>query len=105
MDGLFSNLHCELRLSNRREGTNFAPPINGNIGPRLGFAYQMFPNTAVSGGAGILFDTITARSQWVQNNIQAPTWPWTTEISNQQVNFSQNGVWEGGAGNSTHITR
>lgn len=81
------------------------PPIKDNIGPRLGFAYQLFPNTVVNGGVGILYDTITARSQWVQNNIEAPTWPWTTGISNQQVNFSQGGVWEGGAGNPlTQIT-
>jgi Carboxypeptidase regulatory-like domain len=80
-------------------------PIKDNIGPRLGFAYQTAPKTVVNGGVGILYDTITARSQWVQNNIEGPTWPWTTGISSQQVNFSQNGVWAGGAGNPlTQIT-
>lgn len=79
--------------------------INDNIGPRLGFAYQAHDKTVVNGGVGILYDTITARSQWVQNNIEGPTWPWTTGISAQQVNFSQNGVWQGGAGNPlTQIT-
>jgi len=75
------------------------PPINDNIGPRLGFAYQLAKNTVVNGGAGIFYDTITGRSQWVQNDIEGPTWPWTTGISSQQVNFSQGGVWEGGPGN------
>jgi len=75
------------------------PPISDNFGPRLGFAWQVSKNTVVNGGAGILYDTITARSQWVQNNIEGPTWPWTTGISSQQVNFSQKGVWEGGPGN------
>lgn len=75
------------------------PPIKDNFGPRFGFAYQTTPRTVVNGGVGILYDTITARSQWVQNNIEGPTWPWTTGISNQQVNFSQGGVWQGGAGN------
>ena len=75
------------------------PPIKDNVGPRLGFAYQATPNTVVNAGAGIFYDTITARSQWVQNNIEGPTWPWTTGISGQQVNFSQSGVWPGGSGN------
>jgi hypothetical protein len=74
-------------------------PIKDGIGPRLGFAYQAYEKTVVNGGVGILYDTITARSQWVQNNIEGPTWPWTTGISGQQVNFSQNGVWQGGTGN------
>ena len=74
-------------------------PINDNIGPRFGFAYQAYDKTVVNGGVGILYDTITARSQWVQNNIEGPTWPWTTGISSQQVNFSQSGTWPGGPGN------
>ena len=74
-------------------------PIKDNIGPRLGFAYQAHNTTVINGGVGILYDTITARSQWVQNNIEGPTWPWTTGISGQQVNFSQGGVWPGGPGN------
>jgi hypothetical protein len=74
-------------------------PIKDNFGPRLGFAWEAKSNTVLNGGVGILYDTITARSQWVQNNIEGPTWPWTTGISGQQVNFSQGGVWEGGPGN------
>lgn len=81
------------------------PPIKDNIAPRFGFAWQAAKDTVINGGAGIFYDTITARSQWVQNNIEGPTWPWTTGISGQQVNFSQNGVWEGGPGNPlTQIT-
>jgi hypothetical protein len=75
------------------------PPIKDNFGPRLGFAYQLNQKMVINGGAGIFYDTITARSQWVQNNIEGPTWPWTTGISNQQVNFTQGGVWPGGPGN------
>ena len=75
------------------------PPIKDNFGPRMGFAFLATPTTVVNAGAGIFYDTITARSQWVQNNIEGPTWPWTTGITGQQVNFSQSGIWPGGAGN------
>jgi hypothetical protein len=75
------------------------PPVKDNFGPRLGFAFHATPTTVVNAGAGIFYDTITARSQWVQNNIEGPTWPWTTGITGQQVNFSQGGIWPGGAGN------
>jgi hypothetical protein len=81
------------------------PPIKDNWAPRFGFAYQTTPTTVVNGGVGLFYDTITARSQWVQNNIEGPTWPWTTGISGQQVNFAQNGVWQGGPSNPlTSIT-
>jgi TonB dependent receptor len=86
-------------------GQKVGPPISDNIAPRLGLAYQPNPKTALNGGEGIFYDTITARSQWVQNNIEGPTWPWTTGISAQQTNFSQGGFWPGAAQNPlTKIT-
>jgi len=69
--------------------------INDNIGPRLGFAYSWGDKTVINGGVGMFYDTITARSQWVQNNIEGPTWPWTIGISNQQTNILQNNYWPG----------
>jgi hypothetical protein len=81
------------------------PSIGDNIAPRLGFAYQWYPKTVINGGAGLFYDTITARSQWVQNNIEGPTWPWTIGISNQQTNFQQNNLWPGSPQNPlTKIT-
>jgi len=71
------------------------PAIGDNIGPRFGFSYSWGDKTVINGGAGIFYDTITARSQWVQNNIEGSTWPWTTGISNQQANFQQGGFWPG----------
>ena len=86
-------------------GQKVGPSIGDNIAPRLGFAYQSNPKTVVNGGVGIFYDTITARSQWVQNNIEGPTWPWTTGISSQQVNFAQSGIWQGAPQNPlTKIT-
>lgn len=72
--------------------------IKDNIAPRFGFAYQVAKKTVVNGGFGILYDTVTARSQWVQNNLSA-TWPSPAGQSSNPVNFSQNGIWPGGAGN------
>lgn len=71
------------------------PSINDNIGPRFGFAYAWGEKTVINGGVGMFYDTITARSQWVQNNIEGPTWPWTTGISNQQTNIQTSGNWPG----------
>ena len=76
-------------------GQKVGPPIGDNIGPRLGFAYQPNPKTVVNGGIGMFYDTITARSQWVQNNIEGPTWPWTTGISGQVTNANVGGFWPG----------
>jgi len=82
-----------------------AGAIKDNISPRFGFAYHALQHTVVNGGVSVLYDTITARSQWAQNNIEGASWPWTTGISNQPVNITQNGVWPGGSGNSlTKIT-
>jgi hypothetical protein len=75
------------------------PSISDNIGPRLGFAYAWGEKTVINGGAGIFYDTITARSQWVQNNIEGPTWPWTIGISNQQTNIQTSGYWPGSTQN------
>jgi hypothetical protein len=71
------------------------PSISDNIGPRFGFAYAWGEKTVINGGTGIFYDTITARSQWVQNNIEGPTWPWTIGISNQQTNIQTSGFWPG----------
>ncbi len=76
-------------------GQKVGPSIADNIGPRFGFAYQPHTNTVVNGGIGMFYDTITARSQWVQNNIEGPTWPWTTGISGQQTNTATGGFWPG----------
>src|SRR5215469_10038938 len=76
-------------------GQKVGPSISDNVAPRLGFAYQWGSNTVINGGVGLFYDTITARSQWVQNNIEGPTWPWNIGISGQQVNFTQGGFWPG----------
>ncbi|HZY63747.1 MAG TPA: carboxypeptidase regulatory-like domain-containing protein [Edaphobacter sp.] len=80
-------------------GQQAGPSISDNIGPRFGFAYAWGDKTVINGGIGMFYDTITARSQWVQNNIEGASWPWTTGIGNQQTNIQQNGYWPGSAQN------
>ena len=60
--------------------------ITDNWGPRIGVAWQFMPNTVLRGGYGIFYDTITARSQWVQNTELGADWPWTEGASAQDYN-------------------
>jgi len=76
-------------------GQKVGPAISDNIGPRFGFSYPPRSKMVVNGGIGMFFDTITARSQWVQNNIEGPTWPWTIGISGLSTNIAVNNFWPG----------
>src|SRR5579859_1953124 len=58
-------------------------PIKDNFGPRLGIAWQIFPDTVLRAGYGIFYDTLTARSQYAQNTLEGSTWPWTSGVSGQ----------------------
>lgn len=60
--------------------------ITDNWGPRIGVAWQFIPNTVLRGGYSLFYDTITARSQWVQNTELGADWPWTEGASAQDYN-------------------
>ncbi len=56
--------------------SDFAPPpIKDNWGPRLGIAWSVRPKTVVRAGIGVYWDSMTARSQWAQNTLEANLWP------------------------------
>ena len=58
-----------------------SPPSHDNYGPRVGFAWQALNNTVVRGGIGMYWDTVSARSQYAQNDIEAAQWPWVRAFS------------------------
>jgi hypothetical protein len=77
-----------------------APPaVKDNLGPRVGLAWQFSRNTVLRAGYGIYYDTVSARSQYAQNTIEGPTWPWTTGIGTQSANVAVGGVWPGATSN------
>jgi outer membrane receptor protein involved in Fe transport len=60
----------------------FVPqPVYDNLGPRIGVAWQIFSKTVLRAGYGIFYDTITARSQYTQDDIEGAGWPWTPGFS------------------------
>lgn len=78
-------------------------PIKDNIAPRVGFAWNILHNTVLRGGYGLYYDTVSARSQYAQNTIEGPTWPWTTGIGTQSANVQTGGVWPGATGNPLQL--
>jgi TonB dependent receptor len=79
---------------------NLVPPAVGdNWGPRIGIAWQLAMNTVLRAGYGLFYDTVSARSQYAKNNLEAAVWPWTTGVNSQSANVSAAGVWPGGPGN------
>ena len=73
-----------------------AGAIKDGLGPRLGMEWQFAPKTVLRAGYGIYFDTMSARSQWAENTVQASIWPFT-----QGVNYTFNNAPMGTTPSST----
>jgi hypothetical protein len=56
-------------------------PVYDNIGPRVGVAWQLSPDSVLRAGYGLFWDALPARSQYTQNDIEGAAWPWTTAFS------------------------
>jgi hypothetical protein len=77
-----------------------APPaIHDNFAPRVGIAWDFARNTILRAGYGLYYDTVSARSQYAQNTVEGPTWPWTTGIGTQNANQVASNIWPGATGN------
>jgi hypothetical protein len=69
-----------------------SPTVSNNYGPRVGFAWQAIPNTVVRGGIGMFWDALPARSQYVQNDLEAAQWPWVRAFSGAPNNAGSAGA-------------
>jgi hypothetical protein len=56
--------------------SNFMYGTGHDLGPRFGFAWEGPKKFVVRGGYSIFYDTVTARSQYMQNDLEAAQWPW-----------------------------
>jgi carboxypeptidase family protein/TonB-dependent receptor-like protein len=66
---------------------NFGPPpIKDNWGPRIGVAWTYNPKTVFRAGYGLYWDTLPARSQYAQNDLEATVWPDATAFSGGPTN-------------------
>ncbi len=79
--------------------------IADNFGPRLGVAWGFANSTVLRAGYGLLYDTISARSQYAQNTLEGASWPWTTGIGTRTTNGLSGNIYPGAASNPlTFIT-
>jgi Carboxypeptidase regulatory-like domain/TonB dependent receptor-like, beta-barrel len=66
---------------------NFGPnSIKDNWGPRIGVAWTFNPKTVFRAGYGLYWDTLPARSQYAQNDLEATVWPDATAFAGGPTN-------------------
>jgi hypothetical protein len=73
--------------------------IGDNFGPRIGVAWGFANSTVLRAGYGLLYDTISARSQYTQNTLEGASWPWTTGIGTRTANNLSGNIYPGAPSN------
>jgi hypothetical protein len=64
------------------------PPISDNIGPRLGLAWQINPETVVRSGYSLMWDSMVSRSQYGQHQFETWGWPQVSGFDTGTVNVT-----------------
>lgn len=82
------NLPAGVVVLNRNTITK---PDYANFGPRLGFSYQLWPNTVINAGAGLTYDSWSGALQAAQNARGA----WPSGSSQSPNNLNIKGVTPG----------
>jgi hypothetical protein len=68
------------------ERNSILPPISDNIGPRLGLAWQINPETVVRSGYSLMWDSMVSRSQYGQHQFETWGWPQTSGFDTGTIN-------------------
>ena len=67
------------------------PPVKDNFGPRVGVAWSLNSKMVLRAGYGLYWDSLPARSQYAQNDLEAAVWPDATAFAgnaNSNANFA-----------------
>jgi hypothetical protein len=68
------------------ERNSVLPPIKDNVGPRVGLAWQINPETVVRTGYSLMWDSMVSRSQYGQHQFETWGWPQVSGFDTGTIN-------------------